>query len=204
MKKRRELTKQEAIRRQMLLDAWDDARIKGNWTQQKLADAMGKSQSAVQAWLLGVRPLPVERYEQIMQVLQPTKKHNQTRGVPLLALSQVQAYLGQGLARIERWWTTGAATSDSTFAVRMEGTAMTNSEHKLCVLDQDVVIIQADRQPEPRQLVLVQAGGETLIREYLREGGIEYAAPVSPRFQITELKTDDRILGVGSRIEREI
>ena len=210
---RRSLNHQEEVRRKLFRDGWDDARIRDGWTQKKLGKLIGKSQSAITAWLMGTRPLGEQQFNEIMGHIKPRQAPRgvaaaAATGVPVLDISLVKPFLEDPTRlpaeRLAVWHRTGASLSHRAFAVVVQGSALANSDHPLCALDGDIVVFDNLVQPEHGHLVCVQDRNETVIRQLLIEGSRSYASPLSSRFSVTELSDQATVLGVARRIERDL
>lgn len=192
-------------------------------TLQTIADRMHKSIATVGHWFTGKRSPDPETLVQLSAILGVSldtimtgsgfddelgilaegaaPAAPATGSVPVLPASRVRAWLQDEVGpdevpegRIPMF----DPVSERAFAVRVEGDAMNNPRDFPTFPAGSVVIVDPDEEPRVGDIVLIEfePGQEPTLKQWIRDGGIDYGAPLNPRFPLREILDISEILGV--------
>jgi SOS-response transcriptional repressor LexA len=129
--------------------------------------------------------------------------------LPLLRMDEIADWISGNLTQIKRSYEMYIAdinVSKKRIAVIMEGDAMESpSKIKQSICDGEVMTVEVDRIPVPRDTVIAIANGETIVREYAKDGTKLLLKAYNPAYQHINLTEDVKIVGVvvGNQVLRD-
>lgn len=193
-------------------------------TQDKLAEALGKTQGAIGHWLNGRREPSIEDIAAIMKVLglkelvlnadgsvnypedalanvANPRPHIEARRFPLIswvsAGSWTEAVEPYQLQEIEVWPETTAAASEKSFWLEVRGDSMT-SPTGLSIPEGMHILVDPSIEATSGRLVVAKldSENEATFKKYIVDTGQKYLKPLNPNYHMIPIDGNCRIIGV--------
>ena len=82
-------------------------------------------------------------------------------------------------------------SGERVFALKVHGDSMIEAG----ILEGDLVIVKAQEQAEPGQIVVARLHGEATVKKLLRRGSKFWLQPANPRYELIAVEGETRIVG---------
>lgn len=208
--------------------AWNElakARMKQiGLTQDKLAEALGKTQGGVGHWLNGRREPSIEDIASIMKAIglkelvlssdgmvdypdealanvSNPRPNNEARRFPLISWVSAgnwsEAFEPYQLQDIDKWPETTANASDKSFWLTVRGDSMT-SNSGLSIPEGMDILVDPAIEPTNGRLVIAKldTDNEATFKKYIVDAGQKYLKPLNPAYHMIPINGNCRIIGV--------
>lgn len=206
--------------------SWRDlakARMKDiSMTQERLAEAMGKTQGAIGHWLNGRRDPSIEEIAAMMKIIglkelilnsdgtvndadssnvTNPKPHINARKFPLISWVSAgqwcEAVEPYSLNEIDKWPETTSNADDRSFWLEVRGDSMT-SPTGLSIPEGMIILVDPSIEPSSGRLVVAKldTDNEATFKRYVVDAGNKYLKPLNPSYSMIPINGNCRIVGV--------
>jgi SOS-response transcriptional repressor LexA len=193
-------------------------------TQDRLAEAIGKTQGAIGHWLNGRRQPSVEEIASIMKVIGlkelvlnadgtvnwpdegqgnavKPRPHIEAKRYPLIswvsAGQWAEAIEPYSINEIDKWPETTANADEKSFWLEVRGDSMT-SPSGLSIPEGMIILVDPSIEATNGRLVVAKldSDNEATFKRYIVDAGNKYLKPLNPSYNMISINGNCRIIGV--------